>query len=113
MEEKYKKMMKEIIPEKRMGFKILIKEMEEIKMRINKRRKETIWPCVDCGKNCFLSNKKDYYMVTDRLWKKFGVGKRMLCLKCFKIRLGREFTKKDFTDCEANIELKKNNEKNK
>jgi hypothetical protein len=41
-------------------------------------------------------------MVKDALWKEFGVGNKVLCLKCFERRLGREIRFEDLTDCMIN-----------
>lgn len=62
-----------------------------------KRDKEH-WTCKDCGKDCF-KNKKDFYMVTFNLWKKFGVGKDMLCMNCMEERIGHKLTKNDILRC--------------
>lgn len=57
--------------------------------------------CIDC-KIYALANVKDYYIVTDDLWKDFGCGKGLLCWDCFQKRLGRKFMKSDFIDCNSN-----------
>lgn len=57
--------------------------------------------CVDCQKYA-LKEVKDYFIVTDELWKKHGVGKGLLCWGCFQERMGRDFEKEDFYDCRAN-----------
>jgi len=57
--------------------------------------------CVDC-KIYALKNQEDYYIVTDELWKKFGVGRGLLCWGCFQLRMGRRFRINDFLDCKAN-----------
>ena len=59
------------------------------------------WKCVDCGKDTFVDNK-DYYMVTFDLWKKFGVGERVLCIDCMEDRLGHKLNKEDILDCPLN-----------
>lgn len=59
--------------------------------------------CVDCEKYA-LKEVKDYFIVTDNLWKEFGVGKGLLCWGCFEKRMGRSFALKDFHKCRANDE---------
>jgi len=58
--------------------------------------------CVDCGKDTFLDNK-DYYMVTNEVWKKHGVGKNMLCVDCMEARLGHKLRKDEITLCQQNL----------
>lgn len=60
--------------------------------------------CVDCGTNTRIY-LKDYYMVTDKLWRENGVGRDMLCVGCFESRLGRKLEKEDLTPCMLNISL--------
>jgi hypothetical protein len=43
-------------------------------------------------------------MIKDELWKKYGVGYRMLCMDCIENRLGRKLQKDDLTDCPLNTE---------
>ncbi|MBW3466614.1 hypothetical protein [Arthrospiribacter ruber] len=57
--------------------------------------------CRDCGIDT-NKGKDNFYGVTEELWNKYGVGKGMLCLGCFKKRLGREFTREDFVPCVLN-----------
>lgn len=57
--------------------------------------------CADCGKDT-SQDLRDYYMVTFKLWKKHGVGKRMLCMDCFEKRLGRKLKAEDILDCPVN-----------
>lgn len=56
------------------------------------------WACVDCNKLCYDDNR-DYYMVTDEIWKKQGVGDGMLCMDCMEERLGHKLTKEDILVC--------------
>lgn len=62
------------------------------------------YTCQDCSINT-RKNKKDFYMVTDELWAEHGVGKKMLCMNCFEIRLGRKLQKDDFTDAFCNLKV--------
>lgn len=57
--------------------------------------------CVDCGIYA-LKRQEDYFIVTDELWEKFGVGRGLLCWSCFQLRMGRKFRVEDFIDCNAN-----------
>jgi len=57
--------------------------------------------CIDCDKDIY-QNPKDYYMIRNDLWKKYGVGKGMLCIECIEKRLGRKICKEDLTDCLVN-----------
>ena len=77
------------------------RKIEKIKDSRNVTDKKH-WTCVDCGKDTFLSNSKDYYMVTHELWKKYGVGDGMLCMDCMEDRLGHKLTTKDILDCPLN-----------
>lgn len=56
--------------------------------------------CVDCG--IYGLRYPNYFMAKDELWKKIGVGRGGLCMKCFGRRLGRPFKKNDFTNCNVN-----------
>lgn len=58
--------------------------------------------CSDCKIDTFLGTE-NYYTVTDKLWQNFGYGNGMICLKCFKKRMGREFIKNDFPQLSINI----------
>ena len=58
--------------------------------------------CRDCGKNT-ADDPKDYYMIRNDLWAKYGVAKGMLCMECIETRIGRKLTKKDLTNCIVNI----------
>lgn len=60
------------------------------------------WKCVDCDKDTLNSSSKDYYMVTDKLWDKYGVGERMLCMECMETRIGHKLTPEDISDCSIN-----------
>jgi len=56
------------------------------------------WSCKDCGKDCFIDNK-DYYVVTNELWNKIGVGDDMLCMDCLEERLEHKLTIEDIYLC--------------
>jgi hypothetical protein len=45
---------------------------------------------------------RKWFMVTNQLWEKHGVGKKMLCMDCFEIRIGRKLTGEDLLDCFVN-----------
>jgi hypothetical protein len=57
--------------------------------------------CVDCGKDTWKDDK-DYYMIKNDMWDKYGVGEKMLCMKCIETRLGHKLTRADITDCPLN-----------
>jgi len=63
--------------------------------------KKSQWLCSDCGKDTIVDNK-DYYMVSHEIWKKFGVGDKMLCMDCMEDRLCHKLTKEDISDCPLN-----------
>ena len=65
-----------------------------------KKEKEH-WKCFDCSKDTLL-NVKDYYMITNELWIKYGVENNMLCMNCIEKRLGHKLRKEDLTDCSLN-----------
>jgi hypothetical protein len=58
------------------------------------------WLCKDCGIDTF-KGAKNYYMVTDLVWNKYGLGEKrgMLCIKCLETRMDRKLQKKDILDC--------------
>ena len=62
--------------------------------------------CLDCHiETTFTERGKndEYYMVHNDLWiqaNSLGAGK--LCIGCLEVRLGRELTPSDFTDCSLN-----------
>jgi hypothetical protein len=53
--------------------------------------------CEDCEGRIY-----DDYMVVDRLWRAYGVGRGHLCLDCFQRRLGRPLLPVDFTTARIN-----------
>jgi hypothetical protein len=57
--------------------------------------------CVDCGKDTFVDSR-DYYMVDWEVWKKHGVGDKMLCMDCMETRLGHKLRKEEILDCPLN-----------
>ena len=59
--------------------------------------KELERTCPDCGQDF-----PNLFIVTDDLWKEFGVGKGVLCLSCFEKRMGRALTINDLKDCPVN-----------
>lgn len=59
--------------------------------------------CVDCGKDT-SADSRDYFMVKDELWDKYGVGRKLLCVGCFEKRLGRKLRREDLTDCIVNTQ---------
>lgn len=42
------------------------------------------------------------FMVKDELWKEFGNGKGVLCIKCFSQKMGRKVELEDLTDAPVN-----------
>jgi len=49
--------------------------------------------CGDCG---ILTLGKNYYIVHDTIWERYGNGKGMLCIKCLEKRMGRKLNNIDF-----------------
>lgn len=72
------------------------------------KKTPSIWFCVDCNKNC-INDDKDYYMVKNNLWKKIGVGEKMLCMDCLESRIGRKLIKKDILVCPLTNQFKTKN----
>ncbi len=69
---------------------------------LNKKSNPNHWFCKDCGKDTYI-DEKDYYMVTEKIWKKFGLnGRGMLCMNCMELRLGRKLIKTDLRKCDLN-----------
>lgn len=66
--------------------------------------------CEDCGACTCTRHLREYFMVTDAIWRKHGVPWRratvsgMLCIGCLEARMGRRLTRADFTDCKLNTE---------
>lgn len=56
--------------------------------------------CYDCGMD--LEEIKQYFMVKDHLWQKYGVGKNMLCMDCFEKKIGRRLLLDDFSYTSVN-----------
>lgn len=61
-----------------------------------------IFRCIDC-KRLTSKYRKDYYMVNEYVWKKYGVEKNMLCIKCLEKRMKRKLKFEDLTLCPVNI----------
>lgn len=60
-----------------------------------------IFPCHDCGIDTF----NEHFMVHDHLWSIAFAGESDegdICILCLERRLGRELTKKDFSDFPIN-----------
>lgn len=57
--------------------------------------------CVDCNKDTM--NSVDYYMVTDAVWEKHGVGNDMLCIGCIEKRIGHKLKANDLVHCPVNL----------
>lgn len=55
--------------------------------------------CVDCSHDTL---QNEYYMVRHEIWKEYGAGKRMLCVGCLEMRMGRRLTPPDFLDAPIN-----------
>lgn len=56
--------------------------------------------CVDCGVNTHAVH--EYYMVQHELWRVHGAGRRMLCVGCLELRVGRQLVAADFLPCLLN-----------
>ena len=63
------------------------------------------WACKDCRKDTWV-DLKDYYMVTDEIWNKYGIKEKrgMLCVKCLEKRLGHKLGIKEITFCPLNLD---------
>lgn len=63
------------------------------------------WACKDCGKDTWV-DLKDYYMVEDKTWDKYGLGKKcgMLCINCLEQRLGHKLGTHEITFCPLNLD---------
>jgi hypothetical protein len=56
---------------------------------------------MDCGANTHTAD--EYYMVHNELWRSVVSEPRgNLCVGCLEVRLGRELTRSDFTNCLIN-----------
>lgn len=59
--------------------------------------------CLDCGVD--TREIREYYMVTDGVWKK-AMGDSdapgALCISCLESRIGRTLCARDFTECPLN-----------
>lgn len=58
--------------------------------------------CLDCQSKVTATK---YFMVTNNLWGKYGVGKNHLCMECFEKRLGRKLNKNDLMKCFVNEKI--------
>ncbi len=56
--------------------------------------------CTTCDVNTMEVG--EYYGVTNDLWRRYGVGKGMMCIGCLEERMGRELTPEDFVDLPIN-----------
>lgn len=56
--------------------------------------------CTTCDVNTMEVG--EYYVVNHDLWKRYGVGKGMMCIGCLEDRLGRELNPSDFADAPIN-----------
>lgn len=77
---------------------------------------EPVWEmfhgtCRYCGVDTYET--EEYYMVTDEVWSTVNVDSEgeaisfgMLCIGCVESRLGRQLTRKDFTDAPVNTDDK-------
>ena len=50
--------------------------------------------CEDCKRNSIGS--RNIFMVKNKLWKRYGNGERLLCIRCFQKRTGRKLKEKHF-----------------
>jgi hypothetical protein len=68
---------------------------EERREPAKERRRRRRFLCVDCRKDTI----DEYFMVSDELWAKSGLGPNdgMLCLSCFERRANHLLTARDFT----------------
>ena len=71
---------------------------------IRAKKEKKHWACVDCKKDTW-ANVKDYYMVEDKIWDKYGSGLRtMLCIQCLEKRIGHKLGIKEITFCPLNFD---------
>lgn len=66
------------------------------------RRSKIYLKCADC-KEIVLFGSKDYFMVNNDVWEKYGVRQELLCVGCFEKRMGRKLRYDDLTLCLLNI----------
>lgn len=59
--------------------------------------------CEVCGVDTLEADER--YMVRNDLWRKYGVGKGLLCIGCLEWRLGRPLGRGDFTDVPLNTDV--------
>ena len=69
-------------------------------MRYTREEAILAFKCLDCGRD--TAQMSEYYMVHNRIWKRYGVKHGMLCIGCLERRMGRKLTKLDFTDAPTN-----------
>lgn len=62
--------------------------------------------CHDCGYNTLESNK-DYYMVHNEVWQRYGLGQQpgMLCVSCLEMRMGHPLLAHQLTAAPINTLL--------
>ena len=72
---------------------------------IRTKRDLNHWAWKDCKKDTWV-NLKDYYMVTDKIWNKYGLGKKrgMFCIDCLEQRLGHKLGTDEITFCPLNLD---------
>jgi hypothetical protein len=59
--------------------------------------------CFDCKKYVH-KNPRDFYMVTDMILAKYGVGKDELCMGCLEKRMSRLLERSDILECPVSTE---------
>ena len=62
--------------------------------------------CRDCGYNT-LESDKDYYLVHDAIWQRYGLGQQpgMLCVNCLEKRMGHPLLADQLTGAPINTLL--------
>lgn len=65
--------------------------------------KDNFLTCVDCNEEKDVMFTKDFFMVNDKLWNKFGSGDDYVCLRCFEKRIGRKLKSSDLTLVKLNL----------
>lgn len=81
------------------NYQILLEILQKVNEKIETISNTKLhWICKGCGKDCSIDNK-DYYMVTNEIWDKYGVGEGMLCMDCMEERIEHKLTKDDILPC--------------
>lgn len=75
------------------------------------KRRSGLYDCVDCGINTL--DIGHFYHVIDEVWQQVPEDrrKRMLCIPCLELHVGRELDPSDFGDAPINVNAAMNDER--